>query len=199
VSDEPRPEPRAPAKLRLGLGAVVVLVIGALSVTVGLGLLRGQSAPSEVVPLVDDAITVPSADLYVHVLGAVARPGLYVLDPDARVVDALAAAGGSAEGADLRVVNLARPLSDGEQLYVPTEGEAETPGAASGVAADGRIDLNNADQGQLETLPRIGPALAQRIIGWRESNGRFRSVDDLLAVPGIGEKLLAGLRDLVRV
>lgn len=198
MSEESRAEPRAPAKLRLGLGAVVVLVIGALSVTVGIGLIRGQSVPSEIVPLVDEGFGVPSSDLYVHVLGAVARPGLYVLDADARVVDALAAAGGTRTDADLRAVNLARPLSDGEQLYVPTEQESEGAGVASGVAADGRIDLNNADQSQLETLPRIGPALAQRILQWREANGRFRSVDDLLAVPGIGEKLLAGLRDLVR-
>lgn len=199
MSDEQSSQARAPAKLRLGLGAVVVLVIGALSVTVGIGLLRGQAAPNEVVPLADDAIAMPTAEVYVHVLGAVARPGLYVLDASARVVDALAAAGGSAEGADLRAVNLARPLSDGEQLYVPTEGEAQAHEAASGVDADGRIDVNTADQSQLETLPRIGPALAQRIIQWRENNGRFRSVDDLLAVPGIGEKLLAGLRDAVRV
>ena len=199
MSDDPRPEPRAPAKLRLGLGAVVVLVIGTLSVTVGLGLLRGQAVPSEVVPLPDAGIEMPSSDLYVHVLGAVARPGLYVLDADARVVDALAAAGGSTEGADLRAVNLARPLSDGEQLYVPTEGETEAAGAASGAAADGLVNLNAADRAALETLPRIGPALAQRIIDWREANGRFRSIDDLLAVPGIGEKMLAGLRDLVRV
>ena len=95
-------------------------------------------------------------------------------------------------------MNLARPLTDGEQIGVPAEGDApeipETPGVV-----DGKVDLNTADLATLETLPRIGPALAQRIIDWREQNGGFRSVDDLLAVPGIGEKLMEGLREQVRV
>jgi competence protein ComEA len=134
----------------------------------------------------------------VHVLGAVARPGLYVLDLDARLVDAVAAAGGTTDDADLTAVNLARVLADGEQIIVPTVGAtADASGAAA--PGDGRIDLNTADQAALETLPRIGPALAERIITWRDENGRFASVDDLLAVPGIGEKLLAGIREAVRV
>ncbi len=175
-----------------------------LSAAVGWGILRGQAAPTETVPL-DETSQVDTAQtgrLYVHVLGAVAKPGLYILDLDARVVDALAAAGGSLDTADLRAVNLARSVSDGEQIVVPAQGEAETQtGAGSGQApaGDGLLDLNNADQAALETLPRIGPALAQRIIEWREQNGRFRSVDDLLGVPGIGEKLLAGIREQVRV
>lgn len=184
--------------MRLSIGAAVVLALVVLSVAVGLGILRGQSVPMEYVPLTDAGATGdPSGELYVHVLGAVARPGLYVLDVHARLVDALAAAGGTTDDADLAAVNLARVVEDGEQIVVPTLGAAATsPGAAP--PGDGRIDLNTADQAALETLPRIGPALAERIIAWREENGRFRSVDDLLAVPGIGEKLLAGLRDGVR-
>ena len=91
-----------------------------------------------------------------------------------------------------------RDSSDGEQIIVPVVGAAaaDTGGSTPG---DDRVDLNTADQAALETLPRIGPALAERIIAWREENGRFASVDDLLAVPGIGEKLLAGIRDGVRV
>lgn len=197
MSDAESPPERAPAKLRVGFGALVVLVIGALSVTVGLGLLRGQAGPEVTIPLGEGDVAAPAMDVYVHVLGAVDRPGLYVLAADARVVDALAAAGGTSADADLRAVNLARPLTDGEQLFVPVVGEAGE--AAGGVASDGRIDLNTADQAQLETLPRIGPALAQRIIQWREANGRFRSVDDLIAVSGIGDKLLAAIRELVRV
>lgn len=160
--------------------------------------MRGQAEPLATVPLTDAADSdVAEGELYVHVLGQVTHPGLYVLDLDARVVDALAAAGGSLPDADLRAVNLARPLTDGEQLIVPVVGE--TDAGASTPAGDGLIDLNSADQTALETLPRIGPALAQRIIAWREDNGRFASVDDLLAVPGIGEKLLEGLRGAVRV
>ncbi|MGD2204520.1 helix-hairpin-helix domain-containing protein [Microbacterium maritypicum] len=201
--------PQAPLpprhRLRLSIGAAVVLALVVLSAAVGLGIMRGQAAPVESVPLTDAGSgngsgAEPSGDLYVHVLGAVEKPGLYVLDLDARLVDALAAAGGTTPDADLAAVNLARVLEDGEQVVVPAAGAAGgAPGSAAPPPGDDRIDLNAADQAALETLPRIGPALAERIIAWRDENGRFTSVDDLLAVPGIGEKLLAGLRDGVRV
>lgn len=186
-----------PRRLRLSIGAAVVLGLAVLSAAVGLGIMRGQAAPVQTVPL-SASTTAPGGELYVHVLGAVHAPGLYVLDLDARLVDAVAAAGGTTEEADLAAINLARMLTDGEQVIVPTIG-AGAVDAPGGAAADPRIDLNTADQAALETLPRIGPALAQRIIAWREENGRFASVDDLLAVPGIGEKLLEGIRDGVKV
>lgn len=188
--------------MRVSVGAAVVLGLVLLSIAVGLGIMRGQAAPSETVALdgADTATAAPSGELYVHVLGAVHQPGLYVLDLDARLVDAIAAAGGTTEDADLAAINLARMLADGEQVVVPVIGDPEAvPGGGGAEPSDGLIDLNTADQAALETLPRIGPALAQRIIEWREQNGRFTSVDDLLAVPGIGEKLLAGMRDLVRI
>jgi competence protein ComEA len=137
------------------------------------------------------------AVIYVHVSGAVAAPGLYVLETTARVVDAVAAAGGLAPDADEGAVNLARPLSDGEQLHVPVRGAALE--SASAPTGDGRVNLNTADVGALDTLPRIGEAMAQRIVDWREANGRFTSVEDLLAVPGIGDRMLEALRDLVTV
>lgn len=198
------PVPRPPRRLTLSIGAAVVLGLVVLSVAVGLGLLRGQAAPSETISVESDAPDagdeVSSGELYVHVLGAVEKPGLYVLDLDARLVDALAAAGGTTEQADLAAVNLARVLSDGEQVVVPVIGAVSEPGVPDAAApSDDLIDLNTADQAALETLPRIGPALAERIISWREENGRFQSVEDLLAVPGIGEKLLEGIRDGVRV
>ena len=198
--DEP-PAPDASSRHRLGLGAVVVLVIGALAVTVGIGILRGTMAPVDEV--VVDQTPAPAvsgnADLYVHVSGAVRTPGLYVLPAGARVVDAIAAAGGFAEGADRSAVNLARTLDDGEQLPVPREGERPPAGAVAPAPADALVDLNSADAAQLETLPRIGPALAERIIAWRDDNGGFTSVEDLLAVPGIGDTMLESLRDLVTV
>lgn len=193
------PAPSRPRRLRLSIGAAVVSALVVLSVAVGLGLLRGQAAPTESVSVRTDAgEQASSGELYVHVLGAVERPGLYVLDLDARLVDAVAAAGGTTDAADLAAVNLARVLTDGEQILVPAIGAAPES-ADAGAGADGLIDLNAADQDALETLPRIGPALAERIVLWREENGRFRSVDDLLAVPGIGEKLLEGIRQQVRV
>lgn len=199
----------------MGIGVAVTLGLVVLSAAVGWGILRGQAAPVDSIPLGADASAssddAPSVEhdggLYVHVLGEVVHPGLYILEPDARLVDALAAAGGTRDTADLQAVNLARPLSDGEQIVVPEIGAATPNGGGAGGggggagegSADGKIDLNSAEQAALETLPRIGPALAQRILEWREENGRFRSVDDLLAVPGIGDKLLAGVREKVRV
>lgn len=185
-----------------------MLALVVLSAAVGLGIMRGQAAPAASVPLTGDSTDAatrseggPSGEeLYVHVLGAVERPGLYVLDLEARVVDAVAAAGGTTTDADLTAVNLARVVDDGEQIVVPVAGAtSDAPGGAAPPPGDDRVDLNTADQAALETLPRIGPALAERIIAWREENGRFASVDDLLVVPGIGEKLLAGVRDGVRV
>lgn len=198
MTADPEPEPAPPSR-RLGLGAAVILVIAALAVTVAIGIFRGAAAPVEQVSTggsVTDAAT--PAPLYVHVSGAVAAPGLYVLETGARVVDAVAAAGGFAPDADQASVNLARPVTDGEQLHVPRAGEASTD-ATAGDSSAGLVDLNAADAATLETLPRVGPALAQRIIEWRDANGRFTAIEDLLAVPGIGDKMLDSLRDLVRV
>jgi len=169
-----------------------------LAITVGIGILRGQAAPVDTV-VIDGGSdpSAPPAAVYVHVSGAVLRPGLYVLGDGARVVDVISAAGGFAADADESAVNLAREVSDGEQLHVPLRGEASA--GASEAAGDGRINLNVADAAQLQSLPRIGPALADRIIEWRETNGGFTSVEDLLAVPGIGDKMLASLRELVTV
>ncbi|WP_236006831.1 ComEA family DNA-binding protein, partial [Clavibacter zhangzhiyongii] len=150
--------------------------------------------------------------IYVHVVGAVVSPGLFPLAPGSRVVDALAAAHGLAEGADPAGVNLARVLSDGEQLVVPRQGEAApgagaaasgatgSAGSAGGAASPAApVDLNTATAEQLETLPRVGPSLAARIIAWRSAHGRFARVADLGRVPGIGDRTLASLTPLVRV
>ena len=203
-------DPHAPR--RLGVGAVVVLVLAALAVTVGIGVVRGAAGggstvvtptPSaEATGAHSPGAVIEDGTLYVHVAGAVTAPGLYVLPVRARLVDAIAAAGGFAPDADRASVNLARTVDDGEQVVVPVVGaapaEPTAPSAGASGAAGGVIDLNAADTAALDTLPRIGPALAERIVAWREENGRFTSVDDLLSVPGIGEKIVDGLRDLVR-
>ena len=132
----------------------------------------------------------------VHVVGAVAQHGVVRLALGARVADAIAAAGGSTPDADLATVNLARVLTDGEQLVVPVAGE---PVAASAAAdADGLVDLNSASAAELEELPGVGPVLAGRIMEHRTEQP-FTTVDELDDVAGIGPALLADLRTRVRV
>lgn len=185
------------ARWRLRAGAVVLLVLVALGCAVLVAAL-GDRGPATVL---DRSEPQPAADftaatIVVHVLGAVAYPGVYELPANARAIDAIAAAGGFAEQADRGQLNLARFVADGEQLRVPLIGE--TPPDAPGTTG-GKVNLNTADAAALETLPRVGPALAARIIAWREANGSFTAIEDLMAVTGIGEKTFAGLRDLVTV
>ena len=156
-----------------------------------------------------------SARLYVHVVGEVTVPGVYELEANSRVLAAIEAAGGATEAAVLSALNLARPLSDGEQVLVPNAGNAaslaaasatDTSGAVGGGSntgasetGNGLVNLNTADLAALETLPRVGPALAQRILDWREANGSFQSADQLLGVSGIGSKTFEQLQNLVTV
>ena len=189
--------------MRRGAGAALVVLLAGAAIAVFATAVTPQGGSREVVAsaVPDDAgeglVSEGSvAPIFVHVLGRVAQPGLYELREGDRVVDAIAAAGGLTPEADPAGINLARPLSDGEQLAVPAVGEAP-PAAAPGVASDGRIDLNTADVAALDTLPRIGPAMAQRIVDWRAANGPLSSVDDLLAVSGIGQKTVEALRPLV--
>ena len=131
----------------------------------------------------------PGATLVVHVTGAVVSPGLVELDAGSRVADAVDAAGGLAAGADQSAINLARVVSDGEQVYVPLVGEG----------GDGRININRADESDLDRLPGIGPALARRIVADRDAHGPYRSLDDLARVSGIGESILSQIATVATV
>ena len=208
------PPPRS--RLRVGVGAVVVLALAGLAVAVLVALLGGGGATREVVPtspVSSNSSTDPagitedsgagSTVIFVHLLGAVAMPGLYELRQGDRAVDAVAAAGGFSPDADPAGINLARPLVDGEQIRVPAIGEAPAIGSgdvgSSGASANGTVNLNTADAAALDTLPGVGPATAQRILDWRDENGRFTAIEDLMSVSGIGEKTFADLKDLVTV
>lgn len=147
------------------------------------------------------------ASLWIHVVGEVRDPGLVELASASRVADAIAAAGGATDAAELGGLNLARLLADGEQVRVPDAEEAaaakieKDEGSASGVLgappSAQTVSLSRASVAELETLPRIGPALAARILEWREANGGFATIEQLLEVPGIGDKTLDGLREYV--
>jgi competence protein ComEA len=149
--------------------------------------------------------------IVVDVAGRVRHPGVATLAAGSRVIDALGWAGGSIPGTDTSTIDLARPLADGEQVYVgpvgggagqaPVAGGSAGPGAAAGESATaaGPIDLNSATAPQLDTLPGVGPVLAGRIIDWRTAHGRFASVDELRQVQGLGGKKFETLRPLVRV
>lgn len=196
-------------RVRITVGAAVLVFLLAAAVAVLLSTPWGGSGSGSGSTLSGRSGTPSGATgmpimgtVYVHVIGAVARPGLVALAAGTRVIDAIAAAGGMTAEADRAGLNLAERVTDGQQLRVPRVGEAGVkPGGNSGGGDSGggtsKINVNQATVAELDTLPRIGPALAQRIIDYRTANGPFRSLADLGKVAGIGDALLDGLRTRV--
>ncbi|MTK04323.1 ComEA family DNA-binding protein [Micromonospora sp. CP22] len=218
----PLPGPGAFDPGRRGVRALAAV---AVSVVLAAGIWAWRSRP-QVEPVVAETGTAVSpapsvvagdepsvpetevtGELVVAVAGKVRRPGLVRLAAGARVADALDAAGGALPGVDVAMLNPARRISDGELIVVgvaaPTlsAGTASGPGTAPGGAPvpGGRVNLNTATSAQLETLPGVGPVLAQRIIEHRDQHGGFRSVGDLRRVSGIGDARYEQLKDLVTV
>jgi competence protein ComEA len=148
-----------------------------------------------------DQVVVKAATIYVHIVGEIVAPGIYELDSGARIVDVIFAAGGFSEKADQASVNLAREVTDGEQVVVFRVGQApsSTMGGVGSTSSSGgsQISLNRGSQAELEQLPGVGPALAARMIDWRTANGGFKKKEDLLNISGIGDKLFAGIKDEV--
>ncbi len=157
------------------------------------------------------------AELVVSVVGLVVQPGLVRLQPGSRIADAVAAAGGPVEGADLLALNMAARVADGDQIVVGVVQPQAAPPLSSTTSADGpvtaggaqaapegsapagTVDLNAATAAELDALPGVGPVTATSIVSWRETNGRFVSVDQLAEVDGIGPGRLAKIRDLVHI
>lgn len=231
------PERLRSARLNPGRrGAVALAVVGLLAaVFAGLSVVRDKPVAQAVPPLPvvhaessgaprsaqpSSAKPPPEAaatdELVVSVVGLVNRGGLVKLAPGSRVADALAAAGGAKDGADLLSLNMAQRISDGDQILVgvasqdggpPVLGSATVgPGAAKpadsrgGKAAPGgKVSLNSASEQELDALPGVGPVTAAAIVAWRNSNGKFTDVEQLGEVDGIGPGRLAKLRDLVSV
>jgi competence protein ComEA len=198
---------------RFGFSRLVGTTIGVVATAVGAWwVVRVPPVPVESnIPMATSVVqntvpidAAPSAGdpmvLTVHVAGEVVTPGVYELAPGSRMVDALVAAGGPTRRADTDAINLALPVSDAQQVYVPRKGA--TPRAAPSVQSAteaGAINLNTASVGELESLPGIGPQTAKAIVDHRSKNGPFLSVDELLGVRGIGPAKLEGLRERVRV
>ena len=228
-----------PARAFATAGSVLVVCIGAW------WLLRAPSHPLEnslpfagstssgaqvTGTLVAPTIGLPldNRDITVHVVGAVVAPGVYTISSASRVVDAVGAAGGPASNADLSSLNMALPLADADQVFVPARGStairsvppvtkvrrtnptvatvaqaiaaASTTVAASGAASsNGVVNINIADAGALESLPGVGPATAKAIIAHRTANGPFGKPEDLLQVKGIGDGKFAAMRQFVSV
>lgn len=185
---------------------------------------RGAETGPGTIPPGPATAPTPSAGsaLYVHVTGEVARPGVVSVEAGSRVVDAVEAAGGLTDAAVTDTVNLAAPVTDGQQVLVPDSATAPVPGPGAPVAPgapappgiagappgtggpggarpDGTLNLNTATVAELETLPRVGPVLAGRIVEFRQQHGGFAAVADLDAVPGIGPTLMEALGPLVTV
>jgi competence protein ComEA len=212
-------------------GVVALGVVGALAVLVTVfTLVRDDPPPvvsaklppvqmvSSTSPTAGSAAPEPDGPVVVSVVGLVHRPGLVTLDSGARIADALTAAGGTLDGADLIGLNMARRVSDGEQIVVgitsppgapssmgssitppPGQSAAPAPGGDSDSAPPGPVNLNTATPEELDALPGIGPVMASAIIAWRDANGPFASIEQLGEVDGIGPARLEKLRDLVHV
>ena len=187
----------------LGWERIALAIAGVITCAIaGWWVFHTPRAPVEQNIPFASVVTQPPKEvtLMVHVLGAVQRPGVYSLPDGARVFEAVFLAGGFTSEADQPAINLAATLSDGTQIYVPAIGEPARSlpsGSVGGDPASSIVNLNTASARELEVLPGIGPTTAQAIIQYREENGPFESVEELLKVQGIGDAKLNAIRELI--
>ena len=195
---------------------VLLLALGAYGVISASGAssfeIQTDEEPSQTVPEPEQAVQEVVQTVVVHVDGAVASPGVYVLEGKSlRVNDAIQMAEGLLPDADTTSMNLAAPITDGQKIHVPKEGEEASQAALNDYAyeqgvqqeaqsqSNGRVNVNTASIEELQNLPGVGEATAAAIIEEREKNGAFTSPEDLMRVSGIGEKKLQKMRDMVDV
>ncbi len=187
-------------RVGLSIGAVVAAVVAVYAL---FQAFDGRTAPPIVI---EDAAGL--RPVVVDVRGAVEAPGVYELPPGARLQDAIVAAGGLSPGADLSTINLARRVRDEEVVVVldtPDPGDASGTAVVDGLDGSGsgdipvRMNINTATVSELDLLPGVGEVIAERIVSFREENGPFRSVDDLIHVEGVSDRTIDGFRDQVTV
>ena len=178
----------------------LAIIAGLVVAITALFVMRGSSQEVVAAPTPLEIENISTQTLMVDVAGAVVNPGVYSLPLNARVVEAIKAAGGLKKGADTSDINQARILKDGEQIYV-------YPAAISGnggisrpaIRKNGPILINRATVKDFESLDGIGPVLANRIVTYRKTNGPFTAIEDLLKVPGIGQSKFAQFKEKLRV
>lgn len=183
---------KKPKFVLASIAATIALITGAVWPTAQANPDSFRLKPT---PSAGSELQIVTQKIFVHVTGEVQHPGVYMLPLGSRLFEAVALAGGFRKKADQSSVNLARILSDGEQLAVSSTGQNRTTDAGS--SASSGVNLNRATAEQLESLPGVGPKLAGRIIDWRTANGGFAHVADLLEVGGIGDKLYASIKPMV--
>jgi len=201
--DETEPEPEPPTAKprpfgqRLPAVATAVAVVVAVCAVVGLSVSGPEKEVPPPLPAAAVATTTQtSSAIVVSVVGKVGKPGLVTLPEGARVAEAVRAAGGASE-VDLLTVNVARRLSDGEQIYVGIPPPPEAPAVAA--AKPAKTNLNTATVAELDNLPGVGAVTAQRILDYRTEHGHFTAVVQLRHIDGIGESRYAKLKDLVTI
>ena len=197
--------------------ALLVVLAGVALVTFAVNTGQDEELTRDEIPEIEETV---AADIYVDIGGAVREPQLAVLPQGSRVEDAINAAGGLTEEADISSINRAEFLEDGEKVFIPElvddedgtlsgysgsgasngtgSDSSESAGSVSGTAG-GKININTADSAQLQQLSGVGPATAQKIIDYRTSNGRFRTIEDIKNVSGIGDKTFEKLKDYITI
>lgn len=199
-------------KMKIAVIAVGIIVIG----TIGL-YIYNTSANSEEYAYYEEEINIVDgedteenvvpAKIMVHITGQVKDQGVVLLDEGSRIVDAIEAAGGETDDADLAKLNLAYVLNDGEKIYVPSKSEQNqeieyvttASGGDSMSSNSSIININTAGQNELMELPGIGESIANKIIAYREENGKFKTIEDIKNVPGIGDSKFANIKDMIKV